>query len=543
VSLEPNAALAETSWDSTAAAMRQLIDSSWAVKRSSAWRTKEIAPASRRTPARQIETVVIGAGPTGLSAAYHLGESSLLLEAGSTVGGWCRSVYDNGFTFDHAGHIMFSNDPYVHEMYDLLLGDNVHWQNREAWIYSNDVYTRYPFQGALYGLPPDVLKECIVGAIEARFGNLKDTPEIPRTTPSPTHCDPKAESITDCCADGIAESTAPLVAFDKITRLARSEPQNFEEFIYRVWGKGVAKHFAIPYNRKLWAVPLTEMETSWLGGRVPLPDLEEMIEGACGPPKKPVGPNARFGYPLVGGFQALMDGFLPLLRGELLLDARVTQVIPSKRTVVLDDGSRFEYEQLISTAPLPELVRMTASEAPLAVREAAGKLRHVSVRCVNLGVARTPVTDKHWIYYPGDSVFHRIFVQGNASPLCNPPGGFGLTCEITYSELKPLPCSGAELIDRCIADCISVGLLREDDRIISRNEVDMPYAYVVYDHGRAQNFRVIDEWCARHGIILAGRYSEWQYYNSDHAFLAGRNAAEKARANATLVQRAQETAM
>ena len=49
---------------------------------------------------------------------------------------------------------MFSNDPYVHELYQMLLGDNVHWQDREAWIYSKNVYTRYPFQGALYGLPP-----------------------------------------------------------------------------------------------------------------------------------------------------------------------------------------------------------------------------------------------------------------------------------------------------------------------------------------------------------------------------------------------------
>ena len=32
----------------------------------------------------------------------------------------------------------------------------------------------------------------------------------------------------------------------------------------------------------------------------------------------------------------------------------------------------------------------------------------------------------------------------------------------------------------------------------------------------------------RHNIILAGRYSEWEYYNSDHAFIAGRKAAEQA---------------
>src|SRR5437660_8207196 len=117
--------------------------------------------------------VVVGAGPTGLSAAYHLGEDCLLLEQNDRIGGWCRSIVENGFTFDFAGHIMFSNDPYVHQMYQMLLGDNVHWQDREAWIYSQGVHTRYPFQGALYGLPPQVIKECIVGAIEARFGPLK----------------------------------------------------------------------------------------------------------------------------------------------------------------------------------------------------------------------------------------------------------------------------------------------------------------------------------------------------------------------------------
>ena len=88
-----------------------------------------------------------GAGPTGLSAAYHLGEDSILLEQNDRVGGWCRSIEVNGFTFDYAGHIMFSNEPYVHQLYQMLLGDNVHWQDREAWIYSKNVYTRYPFQG------------------------------------------------------------------------------------------------------------------------------------------------------------------------------------------------------------------------------------------------------------------------------------------------------------------------------------------------------------------------------------------------------------
>ena len=54
----------------------------------------------------------------------------------------------------------------------------------------------------------------------------------------------------------------------------------------------------------------------------------------------------------------------------------------------------------------------------------------------------------------------------------------------------------------------------------------MPYAYVVYDHARARNVALIRDWMAQHDILLAGRYSEWEYYNSDHAFLAGRKAAQ-----------------
>jgi UDP-galactopyranose mutase len=145
---------------------------------------------------------------------------------------------------------------------------------------------------------------------------------------------------------------------------------------------------------------------------------------------------------------------------------------------------------------------------------------------VNLGVGRAKITDKHWIYYPEETIFHRIFVQGNASPHCNPPGGCGITCEISYSPWKPLPLDGEELIARCVADCVAVGMLRADDPIITANQVDMPYAYVVYDQARAANVAIVKDWLARYDIVLAGRYSEWEYYNSDHAFIAGKKAAE-----------------
>mgnify|MGYP000356644648 FL=1 len=518
--------LTQTSWDTTVEAMEALLDQPGPQHREQGEQDREkqsgspaatatalMTPPFKNAEARKnARDIVIGAGPTGLSAAYHLGKNALLIEQNKTVGGWCRSVEDQGFTFDYAGHIMFTNDPYVLDMYQMLLGDNMHWQEREAWVYSKSVYTRYPFQGALYGLPAGVIKECIMGAIEAQYGK-------------PSAKTSNAEPIRDCCADGISEATVPLRV--EQGKLAQASPRNFEEFIYQVWGAGIARHFAIPYNTKLWAVPLKEMETSWLGGRVPQPDLSEMIEGALEPAPKPMGPNARFGYPLRGGFQALMEGFLPHLEAELRLNTTVTAVSPSRATITLANQEVLPYRTLVSTMPLPVLIKLIGDEAPLAVQEAARGLRSVAVRCVNLAVARENITDKHWIYYPEDTVFHRIFVQGNASPHCNAPGGFGFTCEITYSPHKPLPCDGEELIQRCIDDAIRVGMIKPDDNVIVANQVDMPYAYVVYDHQRQRNVDLIRKWLLQHNILLSGRYSEWEYYNSDHAFLAGKKAAEE----------------
>ena len=525
--------LARTSWSATANAMRDLIHQFDAPMRAAALSEQMTSSKAlnvnllhSESPTQSYSTVVIGAGPTGLSTAYHLGKDTLLLERNETVGGWCRSIEDQGFTFDYAGHIMFSNDPYVLELYQTLLGDNLHWQNREAWVYSKGVHTRYPFQGALYGLPPKVITECITGAIEARYGSTRQ-PDMSSSAANCKVVSGDVKDLDDCCADGTAPAASAVSAAPAAVALPTTQaPRNFEEFIYKVWGAGIAKHFAVPYNRKLWTVPLADMETSWLGGRVPLPDLNEIIEGALEPMAKPMGPNARFGYPLEGGFEALMKGFLPYIKGAIETNAKVAEVIPHENILALADGRRFQYEQLVSTMPLPELVKLIGENAPAEIHAAALGLRHISIRCVNLGIAREKITDKHWIYYPEDSIFHRIFVQGNASPHCNPPGGFGLTCEISYSEHKPLPVDGEALVARCMADLVKVGLLTNEDKLITSSLVDMPYAYVLYDHARAENVSVIRGWMAQHDIVLAGRYSEWEYYNSDHAFLAGRKAAK-----------------
>jgi len=464
-----------------------------------------------RTPA-----LILGAGPTGLSAAYHLGGSSVLVERDTSVGGHCRSVEADGFTFDPGGHTLFASDPYLRRLYRLLLGDNVQWHEREAWVHADGAHGPDASPGA-----PDGITQSLLGAIETR----------PLDGPRPLKARRanQAQAATNGHAAANGHATASGHATPRSGHDVTREPRNFEEYLRCTWGADIARRFAVPYHRKLWTVPPSELETSWLDRPQPLPDTAGDAQAGSSPAPSSIESRTRFGYPRYGGFQALMDGFLPRLGGHVRLAAEVLRVSPRRRLVTFADGSTIGYETIVSTLPLPELVRCLADEAPDAIREAAASLRRVSARCVNLGIGRAHLTGRHWIYYPGDTVFHKVFVPGNASPACNPPGGTGLTCEITYSERSPLACSGDDLIRRCLADCRKVGILRADDPVRTATEMDIPYAYVVPDHGRAERVATIRRWLRERDIVLAGRRGAWEHDRSDHAFLAGRRAANTVR--------------
>jgi protoporphyrinogen oxidase len=163
-------------------------------------------------------------------------------------------------------------------------------------------------------------------------------------------------------------------------------------------------------------------------------------------------------------------------------------------------------------------------DAPAAVRDAAAGLLSTTVICVNLGISRADITEKHWIYYPEDTVFHRIFVQSNASPYNAPPGCSAYICEITTSAYKPIERAG--LVERVIADCQRVGMLDARDEVPVRQVVEIPYGYVIYTPDRGRRVGLIQEYLRGQGIQSVGRFGEWCYYNSDHAILAGKRAAE-----------------
>jgi len=486
------------SCDAVAAAMRGLIQQRLPAA------TRRARPA--RVKADDARNLIVGGGPAGLSAGLHLDDPDFLLaEKHARTGGLCRSIVRDGFTFDRAGHIFFTTDAYVDGLFREILKGNFHEQQRESWVYLYDAYQRYPFQGNLFGLPPAVVKECLLGVIEAS-----------------RHAHPGG--------DGPAGGPAT--------------PPNFLEWSRQTFGAGITEHFMRPYNFKVWGIDPARMSSDWINGRVLTPSLDEVIEGALHRGRGELGPNARFGYPLKGGCEMFVAGLAGKVRargGAVALGRTLVKVDPRRKRATFrveapgEAASYLEtigYDTLFPSVPLPDLVRAIEG-APEAVRRAAAGLPSTAVVCVNLGIDRAKVTEKHWIYYPEPQdkyIFQRIFVQSNASPHTAPPGHSALIFEISHSGAKPLPVRGKRaLIDACVAGLKRTDLWREGDGVSYEQVVGMPHAYIPFTPDRQAKLDVINAYLHGQGIYPIGRFGEWKYLNQDGAILSAKRVVEGVR--------------
>lgn len=427
-------------------------------------------------------TVIIGAGLAGLSAGYHAEQRNLdyeLYEAGTVVGGCCRTIERDGFLFDYSGHLLHLKDPYFQDLVRELLADNLNILYRNAVIYSHGAFTRYPFQANLFGLPAHVVKECLLEFVKAYHGN-EDLP----------------------------------------TR----EYATFRDWIEAKLGRGIGRHFMFPYNEKLWTVPTDEMTCEWMSEYVPKPGLEDVFNGAFEDQSKGFGYNASFWYPKRGGIQALCDALAARVP-KIHLNERVVAVDPVAKSVRFASGKCVSYDRLISTMPLNGLVEKLEGDVPAEVRTASSGLRHNSVLIVNLGVKGANLTDKHWIYLPEQKfTAYRVGCYSNFSAALAPEGTSSFYVEIGYQQGWNV--DKQALVDKAVGEMVEIGLIGSRDDILVQDVVDLECAYVIYDRNYSESRRTVMDYLEHHGIASIGRYGNWEYSGMEEAMMQGKAAVE-----------------
>lgn len=438
------------------------------------------------------QVVIIGAGLTGLSAAYHLEKKGFfdytLFEKEATPGGLCRSVRKKGFTFDYTGHLLHSNNPTVLALLEKLSAALPLIQaERHSHIYSYNTLTPYPYQQQLYGLPPQVIADCIEGFV---------------------------------------------------TRTKNARPRSFTTWVNTHFGSGFGTHFFFPYQQKLFAYELEKVTASWTGRFVPSTSLRQLITGAVSQlPSTDVGYNARFVYPAAGGIDQLIMALTKTLAFPPLTHHTVHEIDTAQKKITFTNGQTEYYQSLISTMPLNQLLATISNSGTPAIKrlkKAENSLHCNSVINVNLGIAHPVRPRAHWIYYPEKAYpFYRIGFPALLAPSMAPTGHSSLSIEI--SQYKPShPVAQApdinhsqELIDTAVAQAKKLFQFTDED-ILTHTVLHLPHAYVIYDQWRDKNLEGLLTTLAQHDIYSIGRYGGWHYSSMQEAILAGAQIIPKA---------------
>ena len=228
-----------------------------------------------------------------------------MIDAFKEAGGLASTdVTPEGFLYDVGGHVIFSHYKYFDDVLNQALPGEEDWYTHErvSYVKSRGLWVPYPFQNNISMLP-------------------------------------KEDQIK--CLDGMVDSALEFKG-------ASTRPKNFDEWIVRMMGEGVADLFMRPYNFKVWAVPTTKMQCEWLGERVAAPDLKLVLNNVIrNKTAGNWGPNATFRFPARGGTGGIWKVVAKTIPSDRLsFNKHVTKVDAQRKVVTLD---RWLYHQVQQT--------------------------------------------------------------------------------------------------------------------------------------------------------------------------------------------------
>lgn len=388
---------------------------------------------------------ILGAGPSGLAfaaALQHAGcDSFVLLEKESEAGGLCRSAMVDGAPLDiGGGHFL---DVGRQRVLDFLFG----FMPREEWrefkrvstIRIRGVEVEHPLEGNLWQLPLDAQVEFL-------------------------------ESIARA---GVAQGTP--------------EPTTFGAWMRWKLGDRITDEYMLPYNRKMWSMPLDDLGIYWIY-KLPSVSFRETLRSCL--ERKSGGSlpaHGRFPYPAAHGYGEVWHRIAASL-GERFVPGHALSSVDVESRII--DG-KIKADVIVSTIPWTVWPRI--AKLPEAIRAAIEKLVHTNVHMdyqpENLA------SRAHWIYEPNESLaHHRLLLRHN---FCG--GARGHWTET--NARRALASRGSRFVNE--------------------------FAYPVNTVGKPEAVATILAWARAHGIIGLGRWGTWEHMNSDVAVDLALGAAEK----------------
>ena len=430
---------------------------------------------------------ILGGGPAGLTAGYYAKKQNLnflIFEAGTHVGGNCRTLQLDNFRFDTGAHRFHDKDPEVTAEVQHLLGDDLLRVEAPSEIFYQEKFYRFPL--ALSDL---------VGKLETK--------------------------------------TLLKIGWDKLIIRNRKQAENFKELALRRYGKTLAERFLLNYSEKLWGEPTHKLSTAISGNRLKGLNFWSFLRAAVlGTPQNPSHLDGSFFYPK-HGIGMIPDKLHEFTGNEhVKLEHRVNRIIHKDgriHSIVLNDNIEIEATTVINTLPLTLSLRMLEPSPPpelCAIAETI-KYRHLvlCVFCLN----RDSFSSNASIYFPSeDFPFTRLYEPKNRSPYMAPEGQTVIVLEVPcFSESAVWKMSETGLRAEVWKALCRVKKLHSDE-VIQVQTYKLPFAYPVLEVGFEENVRQLVNYFEQfENLYLTGRSSLFRYLHLHDLFKAGKEVIEQ----------------
>lgn len=455
----------------------------------------------------QETTIVIGAGPAGLTAAYELqklGKNSVILEAGQQVGGLSKTVEFKGNRFDIGGHRFFSKISYVNQLWDEILQEDFLNCSRMSRILYNEHFYDYPLKplNALAGL-------------------------------------------------GLQDSISVILSYIKVKMSSHRKQMdtNFETWVINRFGYKLYEIFFKTYTEKVWGIPCTDISADWASQRIKNFSLREAVTNAFFSSGKNKNGEVittiieQFKYPRLGpGMmwehcrELLAKDNNPTLLGEKAVavrhaNGRILEVVCRNAA---GEKTAYSGDQFISSMPLRELINCLDPLPPGPVLAAASQLHYRDYFTVVLTIDREEVFPDNWIYVHTPEVkLGRIQNYKNwSTDMVKHPGHTTLGLEyFLWEKDEEWNWPVERQVEMGIRECAAIGLIHPGE-VVDSTVVRMEKAYPVYDLNYATHLQTIKAYLAQfENLQTIGRNGLHRYNNQDHSMLTGiyaaRNTVEK----------------
>ncbi|HTU60210.1 MAG TPA: NAD(P)-binding protein [Polyangiales bacterium] len=411
----------------------------------------------------QIDTLIVGAGVSGLATAAALKDDYLILEADAEIGGYCKTVKQDGFVWDYSGHFFHFKHPDIEQyLRERMREQRVLRVNRRSFIHYGGQWIDFPFQKNIHQLDKAELIECLH---DLYFAGRE-----------------------------------------------AGEPTNFKEMLYARFGRGISEKFLIPYNEKLYACDLAQLDINAMGRFFPHASVAEIIRNMREPDNSSY--NQTFTYPEGGAIEYALALARDVDPQRIALSESLQSIDLTTHTA-RTSRRELRYKRLISSEPFMRFAARTG----LDYDEHAFSWNKVLV--FNLGFDKKGPEDVHWLYFPDRALsFYRVGFYDNI---------FGSDRMSLYVELG-LPANGLAdrdmLLRRVLADLRKVSVVT-DQTLIADHSVVMDPAYVHITERSNGEVARLKARLQPFDVYSIGRYGSWTYCSIEDNIVEARMLAKQ----------------